>query len=69
MMEKKQELEKRLQDVTGQLGTTAKKPAKKGQFASICVVSRVHVRLAACAFSVSVGIALGAFQIVSTLYI
>lgn len=29
MAEKKQELEKRLQDVTGQLGT-AKKQAKKG---------------------------------------
>lgn len=29
MAEKKQELEKRLQDVTGQLGT-AKKAAKKG---------------------------------------
>ncbi|XP_043203994.1 homeotic protein female sterile-like isoform X1 [Amphibalanus amphitrite] len=29
MMEKKQELEKRLQDVTGQLGTTSKKPVKK----------------------------------------
>ncbi|KAH9360277.1 hypothetical protein HPB48_005729 [Haemaphysalis longicornis] len=28
--EKKQELEKRLQDVSGQLGTTAKKPLKKG---------------------------------------
>ncbi|XP_037079171.1 bromodomain-containing protein 2-like, partial [Pollicipes pollicipes] len=31
MMEKKQELEKRLQDVTGQLGTTTKKPAKKDE--------------------------------------
>lgn len=30
MVEKKQELEKRLQDVTGQLGT-AKKTAKKGK--------------------------------------
>lgn len=29
MAEKKQELEKRLQDVTGQLGS-AKKPTKKG---------------------------------------
>ena len=28
--EKKQELEKRLQDVAGQLGTTPKKQAKKG---------------------------------------
>lgn len=34
MAEKKQELEKRLQDVTGQLGTpAAKKTPKKGQFA------------------------------------
>lgn len=31
MAEKKQELEKRLQDVTGQLGT-AKKQAKKGNY-------------------------------------
>ena len=31
MMEKKQELEKRLQDVTGQLGTTSKKPVKKSE--------------------------------------
>lgn len=31
MAEKKQELEKRLQDVTGQLGS-AKKAAKKGEF-------------------------------------
>lgn len=31
MAEKKQELEKRLQDVTGQLGT-AKKTTKKGKF-------------------------------------
>lgn len=31
MAEKKQELEKRLQDVTGQLGS-AKKAAKKGKF-------------------------------------
>ena len=35
MAEKKQELEKRLQDVTGQLGaaaTTTKKTPKKGQY-------------------------------------
>lgn len=31
MAEKKQELEKRLQDVTGQLGTS-KKATKKGEF-------------------------------------
>jgi len=31
MMEKKQELEKRLQDVTGQLGTNVKKPTKKDE--------------------------------------
>lgn len=31
LAEKKQELEKRLQDVSGQLGTT-KKPTKKGKF-------------------------------------
>lgn len=36
MAEKKQELEKRLQDVTGQLGTN-KKTAKKGK---ICVYAR-----------------------------
>lgn len=34
MAEKKQELEKRLQDVTGQLGTS-KKTAKKGMYISI----------------------------------
>lgn len=34
MAEKKQELEKRLQDVTGQLGT-AKKSTKKGEFRSL----------------------------------
>jgi hypothetical protein len=31
MAEKKQELEKRLQDVTGQLGSGVKKTAKKGK--------------------------------------
>jgi tartrate dehydratase alpha subunit/fumarate hydratase class I-like protein len=31
MAEKKQELEKRLQDVTGQLGSGVKKTAKKGE--------------------------------------
>lgn len=36
MAEKKQELEKRLQDVTGQLGT-AKKQAKKGVYWIKCV--------------------------------
>lgn len=30
--EKKQELEKRLQDVSGQLGTNKKQQQKKGQF-------------------------------------
>lgn len=37
MAEKKQELEKRLQDVTGQLGTpaAAKKTPKKGQYTLI----------------------------------
>lgn len=34
LAEKKQELEKRLQDVSGQLGT-AKKTAKKGEFLKI----------------------------------
>lgn len=34
MAEKKQELEKRLQDVTGQLGS-AKKQAKKGRLSTI----------------------------------
>lgn len=34
MAEKKQELEKRLQDVTGQLGS-AKKQAKKGRWSTI----------------------------------
>lgn len=34
MAEKKQELEKRLQDVTGQLGTN-KKTAKKGEFCNL----------------------------------
>lgn len=37
MAEKKQELEKRLQDVTGQLGT-AKKNAKKGKYTHVWVV-------------------------------
>lgn len=38
MAEKKQELEKRLQDVTGQLGS-AKKSAKKGEWLKLhCVV-------------------------------
>jgi hypothetical protein len=43
MAEKKQELEKRLQDVTGQLGS-AKKPPKKGKHFRPYMCSVPHAR-------------------------
>jgi hypothetical protein len=43
MAEKKQELEKRLQDVTGQLGS-AKKPPKKGKHLKPYMCSVPHAR-------------------------
>jgi hypothetical protein len=47
MAEKKQELEKRLQDVTGQLGS-AKKPPKKGKHLKPYMFYVPHVRCDGC---------------------
>jgi hypothetical protein len=47
MAEKKQELEKRLQDVTGQLGS-AKKPPKKGKHLRLYMCSVRHARCDGC---------------------
>lgn len=47
MAEKKQELEKRLQDVTGQLGS-AKKPPKKGKHLTPYLCSVPYARFGGC---------------------
>lgn len=42
MAEKKQELEKRLQDVSGQLGTHKKQQQKKGKYSELCKSNRAY---------------------------
>ena len=43
--EKKQELEKRLQDVSGQLGTNKKQQQKKGQLLNLSLNLNVYFQL------------------------
>lgn len=44
MREKKQELEKRLQDVSGQLGQPPKKSVKKGKLLPKCISTQTHLK-------------------------